>query len=432
MNKKILKLALPNILSNITIPLLGLVDTTLMGHLDSLNYLGAIALGSMIFNILYWSLGFLRMGTVGFTSQAFGKKDIKLQNLIFKRGIALSLILSIILIAFHPWFIQWGINLTESGEGVKMFAAEYVRIRIWAAPASLALLVFTGWFLGMQNAVFPMIIAIAGNIINIILSYIFVYHFHLNSAGAAYGTVGAQYFSLFIAIILYRKKFKSINSKIPISEILRLSEMKDFFKVNIDIFLRTMGIIFVISFFTIKSANMSDSILAINSILFQFFLFFSFMLDGFANAAEALTGKYIGSKSRVLLKRAIGKNMVFGLLFSIIFSLIYGFFGENLVMLLTNNQQVINDSKDLIFWVIMMPLASFAAFIFDGVFIGATASSALRNGMAISVILVFIPLYYFTPLPEIMRLWIAFLSFMAARGITLWLMLQKSVYSKIA
>lgn len=432
MNKKILKLALPNILSNITIPLLGLVDTALMGHLDSLDFLGAIALGSMIFNIIYWSLGFLRMGTVGFTAQAFGIKNTRLQNLIFRRGLALSAILSFIIILLHPWIIDLGINLTESGEGVKTFAAEYVRIRIWAAPASLALLVFSGWFLGMQNAIYPMIIAIAGNLLNIIFSYILVYHYNMNSAGAALGTVIAQYLSLGIAIFLYLKKYKHINFKIPIKEILRLSEMKEFFKVNGDIFIRTMGIIFVISFFTIKSANMSDSILAINSILFQFFLFFSFMLDGFANAAEAMTGEYIGNSSMKLLKKAVHKNLIFGLIFSGLFSLVYGFFGTDMVRLLTNNTEVINDSKSLLIWVVIMPFASFAAFIFDGIFIGATASAALRNGMIISVILVFIPIYFFTTLPDLTRLWIAFLSFMAARGLTLALLLKRSVYNKIS
>jgi multidrug resistance protein, MATE family len=431
MNRKILKLALPNIVSNITIPLLGLVDTALMGHLPNIEYLGAIALGSMIFNIIYWSLGFLRMGTVGFTAQAYGLSDLKLQNLIFRRGIAISIILSLLVLALHPLFIQWGINLTESSEGVKNFAAEYVSIRIWAAPASLALMVYSGWFLGMQNAIYPMLIAIAGNIINIIVSYIFVYHLEMNSAGAAWGTVAAQYLSLLFAIFLFRKKYQHLNKTISLSKILKLNEMSEFFKVNGDIFLRTIGIIFVISFFTIKSANTSDNILAINTILFQFFLFFSFMLDGFANAAEALTGEYIGSNDKGLLKKAIYLNLLYGLIFSVLFSLIYLFFGDYIFGILTSNPTIIDESKPLIFWIVIMPIISFAAFIFDGIFIGATASKALRNGMFISVFLVFIPIYYLSSLPDIERLWIAFLSFMAARGITLAIMLKNSVLGKI-
>ena len=427
MNKRILRLAIPNILSNITVPLLGLVDTALMGHLDDVAYLGAIALGSMIFNIVYFSLGFLRMGTVGFTSQAYGKKNSLLQNLIFKRGILLSQFLALIIIVIHPWIIQLGLGMTESGESVKIFAEEYVRIRIWAAPAALALLVLNGWFLGMQNAIYPMIIAISGNIINIVASYILVVHYQSGSAGVAFGTLIAQYFSLALALFLYVKKYRNINHRIPLNKILRLSEMKAFFKVNSDIFLRTLGIIFVISFFTIQSANISDTILAINNILFQLFLFFSYMLDGFANAAEALTGEYIGSKAPQKLRKAVRKSLLFGLGFSLVFSLSYGLFGNSILGLLSSNPQIISKAAPLLPYVIVMPLVSFAAFIYDGIFIGATASVALRNAMIIAVLCVFIPIYYFAPLPELERLWIAFLAFMAARGIGLWLLMKKHV-----
>lgn len=430
-NRKILKLALPNIVSNITIPLLGLVDTALMGHLDNVAYLGAIALGSMIFNVIYWSLGFLRMGTVGFTAQALGADDKKQQLLIFRRGILISLILSTIIILLHPWIIQLGIDMTRSGEEVKIYAQEYVRIRIWAAPASLALLVFSGWFLGMHNAVFPMLIAVFGNILNIAFSYVLVYHFNLNSAGAAWGTVGAQWLSFCLAIYLFHKKFFHLKRKTTMPELLNISELGNFFKVNGNIFIRTLGIIFVISFFTIQSANINDYILAINTILFQFFLFFSFMLDGFANAAEAMTGEYIGSKSLSKLKLTVRMNMLFGLGFSLIFSLIYFLFGDFIFSLLTSNEEVIRRAKPLLFWVVIMPPISFAAFIYDGIFIGATASQALRNGMFIAVVMVFVPIFFLTPLPEISKLWIAFLSFMAARGATLAFMMKKSVYGQI-
>ncbi|OIP01115.1 MAG: hypothetical protein AUJ98_05460 [Bacteroidetes bacterium CG2_30_33_31] len=430
MTKKIFKLALPNIASNITIPLLGLVDTALMGHLDALDYLGAIALGSMIFNMVYWSLGFLRMGTVGFTAQAFGSKDNTQINLIFQRGILLALALGIIVIAIHPWLIEFGINFTTSGAGVKYFAADYVRIRIWAAPAGLLIMVFSGWFLGMQNAIYPMIIAIVANVFNIMLSFIFVYYLDMKSAGAALGTLIAQYLSLAVAILLFRKKYKYLWQKIEMAKLLNLSEMKSFFKVNSDIFIRTLGIIFVISFFTIKSANISDGILAVNSILFQFFLFYTFMLDGFANAAEALTGEYIGLKNLVNLKKSVKSNFLLGLAFSIVFSLVYFFFGNNLIQLLTNNNEVIKLAKPLMLWIVIMPLISFPAFILDGIFIGATASKSLRNAMIISVIFFFIPAYYLLPFKGTERLWIAFLIFLVARGFTLSLVLKKNIYLK--
>lgn len=431
MNKKILKLAFPNILSNITIPLLGLVDTALMGHLDNVAFLGAIALGSMIFNIVYWSLGFLRMGTVGFTAQAFGANSQKGLNFILQRGILLASILGLIIIALHPWIIELGIQLTQSSDEVKFFAAEYINIRIWAAPASLLILVFSGWFLGMQNAIYPMIIAIVGNVLNIIFSFIFVYFMHMNSAGAALGTLISQYLSLLVALALFMYKYKHIWKKVGLKALVKLQELKPFFNVNKDIFIRTLGIIFVISFFTIKSANISDNILAVNSILFQLFLLFSFMLDGFANAAEAMTGEYIGARNLKLLKESVKKNMTFGLIFSILFSITYFFAGDFILRIMTNNETIIQLANELMPWIVIMPLVSFTAFIYDGIFIGATASKALRNAMIIAVVGVFIPLYYFIALDDLIRLWISFLSFMAARGLGLFLLMNKSVYSLI-
>ncbi len=431
MNKKIIRLALPNIFSNITIPLLGLVDTALMGHLDNLDFLGAIALGSMIFNVIYWSFGFLRMGTVGFTAQAFGRQNKDQLNLIFQRGIVVALLLGLLVISIHPWLIQWGIGATDAGSGVKFYASEYVFIRIWAAPASLLILIFSGWFLGVQNAVYPMIIAVTGNVLNIIFSVVFVYFFHMKSAGAALGTVIAQYFSLALAVFLFVRKYKPLWIRKKMAELLRLNDMKAFFNVNIDIFLRTLGIIFVISFFTVKSADISDSILAVNSVLFQFFLIFAYMLDGFANAAEALTGEYIGARNPQFLKQSILTNILYGLIFSLLFSATYFFFGKGIIALLTDNQLVRQQAAPLLHWVVAMPLVSFLAFIFDGIFIGATASASLRNGMFISVLVFFVPVYYLIPFDsDITRLWTAFLCFMAARGLTLALFLKRDVLKK--
>ncbi len=430
MNKRIFKLAIPNIISNITIPLLGMVDTALMGHLNSLIYVGAIALGSMVFNFIYWGLGFLRMGTLGFTGQAFGSNNDKEVSLVLYRSLILALSAAIILLIIHPWIIDLGLQLTSSSEAIKIEARKYFMIRIWALPASLVILSLSGWFIGMQNTIFPMLISIFSNIINIILSFIFVFAYKMQSEGVALGTVLAQYIALVLALVLWIIKYKKYRIKIIWGEIIN-PKLKDLLNVNKDIFIRTLGIIFVFSFFTVKSANISDVSLAVNSILFQFFIFFSYMLDGFANAGEALSSEAIGSRNRVQLNRVIKKTFYFGLVFSTLFTIIYASAGNQILHILTNNKTILEAARPLLFWVIAVPIISFPAFIFDGIFIGATASKAMRNTMLMATLLVFIPIIYSGLGNDLTRLWTAFLLFMFARGLFLFLSLKKSVYSKI-
>lgn len=429
MNKRIFKLAIPNIISNITIPLLGMVDTALMGHLDSLIYVGAIALGSMIFNFIYWGFGFLRMGTLGFTGQANGSKNYQEVSLILYRAIILAIIAAIILLILHPWIIDLGLSLTTSSEAIKTEARNYFMIRIWALPASLLILSLSGWFIGMQNTFYPMMISIFSNIANISLSFIFVYSYNMQTAGVALGTLIAQYIALLIAVALWFYKYKKYWIKAKWKEIIN-SKLIELLNVNKDIFIRTLGIIFVFSFFTVKSANISDISLAVNTVLFQFFIFFSYMLDGFANAGEALSSEAIGLKDKFILKKVIAKTFLFGLLFSTIFTLVYAIAGENILQILTDNKRILEASKPLLFWVIAVPLISFPAFILDGIFIGATASKAMRNTMLMATVLVFIPVVYSGIGDELTRLWTGFLLFMFARGLFLVLSLNKSVINK--
>ncbi len=431
MNKRILKLAIPNVISNITIPLLGMVDTALMGHMDSLIYIGAIALGSMIFNFIYWGMGFLRMGTVGFTGQAYGAENHTEVSRVLARAFSIAAIASVVILILHPFIIDFGLMLTNSSVEIETEARNYFNVRIWALPATLSILTLSGWFIGMQNTIYPMIISIFANIVNISLSFFFVMVLGMKTEGVALGTVIAQYSALSLAVILFLKKYRSYIIPVSIKEIFN-EKLKQLMNVNKDIFIRTLGIIFVMSYFTIQSANISDSVLAVNTILFQFFIFFSYMLDGFANAAEALTAEAIGKRSRSLLSQVIKKNMIFGLIFSIIFSLVYSFAGEHILMLLTDNQEVINKAKDLMYWVIIIPLISFTAFIMDGVFVGATASKAMRNSLLISTIIIFMPLAFWGFGSETTKLWIAFLAFLFARGALLLLYLKTSIFSKIS
>ena len=430
MNKRIVRLAIPNIISNITIPLLGIVDTALMGHMDNLIYVGAIALGSMIFNFIYWGMGFLRMGTLGFTGQAYGAKDNNQISMVLYRSITISLIIAFLLLLLHPLVIKFGLSLTDSGILIKNEAANYFKVRIWALPASLMILSLSGWFIGMQNTIYPMIVSILSNVLNISISIFLVFNFGMKSEGVALGTVIAQYIALLIALILFKRKYSMYLISYKIKEVLS-SKIKTFLNVNKDIFIRSLGIIFVLSFFTVKSANISDTVLAVNTILFQFFLFFSYLQDGFANAAEALSSEAIGAKNIVRLKLVVRRTLSFGFWISIGFTIIYYFFGDVFLKIMTDNDIIINRANDMIIWVILMPVLSFAAFILDGIYVGATASKAMRNAMLLSTLGIFAPIMYFGIGDELTKLWTAFLIFMLFRGLFLVFMLKKSVYIKI-
>ena len=431
MNKRILKLAIPNIISNISIPLLGMVDTALMGHMDSLVYVGAIALGTMVFNFIYWGLGFLRMGTVGFTAQAKGSNDKKEITRILYRAGLIALLGGIFIIAIHPLIINFGLGITSAGPEVKLYAREYFNIRIWAAPASLLILVLSGWFVGMHNTIYPMVISIITNILNIGFSVWFVYGLDMKSEGVAWGTLISQYLSALLGVSFIVYKYREYLVKVIWRKLLDSKALKNFANVNSDIFIRTLGIIFVFSFFIVQSANINDKILAVNSILFQFFIFFSYLLDGFANAAEALSGEAVGMKSRKTMLRYTKYLFAWGLIFSLIFTFIYAFFDIHILSLLTNNVEIITTAQPMMFWVIMMPLVSFGAFMWDGIFIGATASKAMRNTMILATVTVFIPLYYFGPWDIINRLWIAFMAYMLARGLFLGLAFKSSILNKL-
>ncbi len=296
MNKKILRLAVPNIIANITIPLLGIVDLAILGHLESELYIGGIAIGGMIFNFLYWGFGFLRMGTSGFTAQAFGERNLKECILSLSRGFIVGLFSGILLIILQKPIGLLSFLVIDGSSEVEQLASQYYNIRIFAAPATLGLYAITGWFIGMQNTKTPMVIAIVVNILNIILNIFFVFGLGLKSDGVAYGTLIAQYIGFIFGIYFFFRYYKRLLKYWSKQAFLKFSAFREFFVVNSDIFLRTLCLIFVFSFFTARSANTDDTTLAINTLLLQFFMFFSFFADGFAHAAEALTGKFVGCK----------------------------------------------------------------------------------------------------------------------------------------
>lgn len=431
MNKRILRLAIPNIISNVTIPLVGMVDLAVLGHLDSELYIGAIAVGGVIFNVLYWGFGFLRMGTSGFTAQAYGSRDLAEAATVFGRALVVAIGGALLLVLLRDP-IEWlSFSLIQGSEGVEQLAGSYFRIRILAAPATISLYAFTGWFVGMQNTRFPMFIAILVNILNLGFNLLFIYHFGMTSDGVAWGTLIAQYLGLLLAVFLMIRYYRKVFRHASLQAVWQWRKYRQFFLVNRDIFIRTLCLIFVFTFFTSQSASTDDTILAVNTLLLQFFMLFSFFADGFAHAGEALTGRFIGAANQAALKKVIRLLFLWGLWISIPFTLAYALFSEQIILILTDNRDIIAASKPYLIWILFIPLAGYPSFIWDGIYIGATASKGMRNSMLAATLLVFVPAFFL--LRDHLNnhaLWLALILFLVARGAAQTLLARRSVYSK--
>lgn len=433
MNKKILNIAIPNIISNITIPLLGIVDLALVGHLDSKVYIGAIAIGSMIFNFIYWGFSFLRMGTSGFTAQSYGKKDFRESFQILYRALFVGAIGSIFLLIIQKPIDLLSFFIINGSDEVEFFARQYFYIRIWAAPATIAIYSISGWYIGMQNAKIPMLLAIIINLLNIGFNIFFIKVFGMKSDGVALGTVLAQYSGLIVGIFFLSRHSKRLKLFFNKKEILNKDSLKRFFNVNKDIFIRTMSLVFALSFFTAKSAKYGDTLLAVNTLLLQFFTIYAYIVDGFAYAGEALAGKYFGAKDKTNLIKVTKLLFYWGLILSVVFTLAY-FFGDNtLLKVLTNNTEILQNIQPYLFWVYLIPILTFGAFIWDGIFIGVTASASMRNAMLISAFLIFLPSYFILHHFFFNHgLWAAFMLFMIARFISLSIYAPKTIYNQIS
>jgi len=432
LNKRILNIAVHNLISNITIPLLGIVDLALVGHLESKVYIGAIAIGSMIFNFIYWGFSFLRMGTSGFAAQAYGQKDIRESFYQLYRALFVGFIGSILLLVLQKPIDLFSFFIINGSDEVEFFAQQYFYIRIWAAPATIALYSISGWYIGMQNAKIPMILAIIVNLLNIGFNVLFIKVFGMKSDGVALGTLCAQYSGLIAGIIFLSKQKKRLKKYFIPSAILQIKALKRFANVNKDIFIRTMSLVFALSFFTAKSAKFGDTLLAVNTILLQFFTIYAYIVDGFAYAGEALGGKYFGAKDKSNLLRVTKLLFFWGLFMAIIFTVVY-YFGDHLLLgILTNNVEVIQSIQPYLIWVYLIPILTFGAFIWDGIFIGVTASSSMRNAMLISTFLIFVPAYFILHyFFDNHGLWAAFMIFMIARLVTLSIYAPKSIFNKL-
>lgn len=418
MNKKILQLAIPSIISNITVPLLSLVDVAIVGHLGAASYIGAIAVGGMLFNIIYWLFGFLRMGTSGMTSQALGRRDLREVTRVLFRSVGVGLLVSLALLLLQYPMREIAFSLLDTTDEVERLAALYFRICIWGAPAVLGLYGFSGWFIGMQNSRFPMFIAITQNIVNIGASLLFVFGFGMKVEGVAMGTLIAQYGGFGMAVCLWSVYYrKRLGVRVGWQEVLDKAAMRRFFRVNGDIFFRTLCLVAVTTFFTSTGARQGDVVLAVNTLLMQLFTLFSYIMDGFAYAGEALAGRYIGARNNQSLDRMIHLLFGWGVGLSIAFTLLYGIGGKDFLSLLTNDPVVIQEAGVYFYWVLAVPFAGFAAFLWDGILIGATATRLMLYSMGIASGTFFLIYFLFFGMMGNHALWMAFLAYLSLRGI---------------
>ena len=416
MNREILRISIPSIVTNITVPLLGMVDVAIVGHIGNASYIAAIALATMVFNLIYWNFGFLRAGTTGLTAQAYGAENKEEYLNVLVQGLVIAWSAAAMLL-----LLQWPIALLckrflHSSPTTINLMLTYFYIRIWAAPATISLYVLKGWFLGMQNAASPMWIATILNIVNIVFSLLFVYAFDAGIAGVALGSVVAQYSGLLLAILIWIRRYRHLWPDIRWRAALHVRKMVRFFKVNADIFLRSLCLIAVFTFIPYISADMGEEILAANTLLMQLFTLTSYVMDGFAYAGESLVGKYVGARNSELLHKVVRALVWWGVALAVFFTLLFVFGGEGLLRVLAKDEDVIGTAMRFMFWTYLLPFTGFAAFIYDGIYIGATASAAMRNVMFVATAVFFVLYYLLAARWGNHALWFAFIFFLIFRG----------------
>ena len=421
-DRQILQIALPSIVSNITVPLLGMIDVAIVGHMGSPVYIGAVAVGSMIFNLVYWLFGFLRMGSSGMTSQALGRRDFREVTRILVRSMVIALGIALLLIVLQipmKWLMFWLISPTPD---VMPFATTYYYMVIWGAPAMMGLYGLLGWFIGMQNTRIPMFISIMQNVVNILASLTLVYGFGMKIEGVALGTVIAQYAGFIVALGLLGYHYGRLRKYLVWQGTFVREAMGRFFHVNRDIFLRTLCLVAVNLYFTSAGARSGAVILSVNTVMMQLYLFFSYFMDGFAYAGEALGGRTYGAHNRAAFRETLRHLAFWAVGVTVLYTLVYLLGGRWIVSLLTDEPQVILTADDYLFWAWLVPAAGAAAFIWDGIFIGITAT----RGMLVSSFVsspVFFAVYMLTVSALGNHgLWLAMIVYLASRGVlqTLW------------
>lgn len=431
MNKRIMKLAGPSILANITVPIVGMVDVAIAGRLGDAAYIGSIAIATMLFDLLYWNFGFLRVGTGGLTAQAYGKRDFREAVKILIQSVGTALMAAAIIWAIQYFFVELSFIVIDTSEEVKSLACQYFYIRIWAAPATLSLFALKGWFIGMQNTISPMISDITVNVTNLLYCLYFAIYLKMGVAGIALGTLAAQYTGLIVTLIILYIYYGKLFKHIDIRRSFKLNEVKSFFVMNSNLFIRSLCFLSVYAGFTSIAAEYGDTLLAVSTIMMKLMLLYSYFVDGFAYAGEALTGRYIGARDGKNLRKSIKLIFSWCIAIGLISTLGYYFGGEALFRLMTNNEVVIREARQFLPWLLIVPMAGCVGFTWDGIYVGATSSVALRNVMILSAIAFFLSYLIFKSSIGIQALWLGYTTHLVLRSLLMSLNAKKHVLSKV-
>ena len=426
-NRDVWRIAAPMILSNVSVPLLGMVDTGVTGHLDSSVYLGAVAIGAMIFSFVYTGVNFLRMGTTGIAAQYFGADDNDGLRVALGQALIVALLIALSLIVLQLPIGRLAMTLLGPDAETEVYAIEYFSIRIWSAPGTLANYALIGWFIGLSNARVPLLIFLTINVTNIVLDLLFVVVLGMTVDGVALASVVAEYAGLVVGGTFALSELKQRSGHWPVPKLVNLSAYGAFFAVNANLFIRTMALIFTLGFVTAQGARLGGLVLAANAVLMNFQNLTSFGLDGVAHAAEALVGKAIGQKRRDALVESVRLTLRWSLIFAGGFTLAYLVAGKLIIGILTDLPEVRETAFTYLPWMIASPLISVWCFLYDGVFVGATRARAMRNIMLVSTLTVFLPAWYLLQPLGNHGLWLAFMLFMASRGIGMHIGYHRSV-----
>lgn len=421
LNTSILALAVPAIVANITTPLLSLVDLAIVGHLGSPVYVGAIAVSGTVFNMLYWVFGFLRFGTSGLTAQAYGERNHQAMHLSGLRSLLIAAVLGVVLVLLQFPLSQMAFWIMNPDATTRAVPQAYFNIVIYGAPAVLIQYSLTGWFVGMQNTRVPMLVSLFINIVNIGVSLLLVYGFEMGIQGVAAGTLAAQWAGCLLALAIARLRPAAWR------DICNTAALSRFFSINADIFLRTLCLICVTVWFTRTGAAQGAVILAVNALLMQLFTLFSYFMDGFAFAAEAMCGKLYGATDYSGLRQCVRRFVLWGIVMALIFTLLYGVFDADIVAVLTDDLAIRNASGEYHLWAVLVPAFGFLAFIADGIAIGLTQTRKMLQSMVLSTALFFALYHLLAPQFENHALWVAFLSYLLGRGLLLFSMLRRTI-----
>jgi len=424
-HKRLFYLALPMVLSNITVPLLGLVDTAVIGHLEHAYFLGGSTIGAMLITSVVWLCGFLRMSTTGLSAQSLGLGNVSKNLLILLRGISLAFFIGILLILLQGPFLDVALTIAGGSEKVQFYANQYAQIRIWGVPAALANLVILGWLIGNQQSKAVMWILIVTNVINICLDLVFVYLFNWQVRGVALASLLAEYSGMLLGIILISRRYSSTlttlfsNLQQLAKELFDKQILRHYFQLNRDILIRTLCLQVCFLFITFQGARLGDTVVAANAILMNFLLLISFGLDGIANAAEAMVGKAHGEKDNKQLKQTVHIALFWSFVFACLYALLFATLGSFLLTMISDIDSVIELANHYINWMILLPLVSCWCFLYDGVYIGLMQAKVMRNTMVVATFACFFPAWFLLQSLGNHGLWAAFSIFMLARGATL-------------